>query len=662
MNLPREGFDRHGNPISRAYELGSIDDDQMRSERILLYIAYLSEQTTGEKYEWHHVQQAVAERNIHMDIRMAPRPGICDLDTVLLSNYTQLWFVSDRVKTLRDQHLRVIEDFVKAGNGLLIWADNDPFFADANLLAKHFIGTRFSGNRHGDRVLTPGHTVSRGHFVEHPLTQGVNRLYEGITICTIKPAPDLTFLAQSHDGQYCMACFERENQRIVLDTGFTKLHEGRFHNTAGTARYFRNIAFWLAKAGRGYQYTLLTPGRDSLAMLQPGGTSERYTHSVTTPTILTYVLQWEGTATLGLVVQNPQGNIVQEGESAQSPLRLDISTTETGEWICWARGVDVPQAQFPYVLTLRSSVLTSRPDKPPERPAQVRMTYARQWGATHPGCLIILVDQSGSMDAPFGGQQIGAGKRKCDVVATVLNNLLHEFVETNTVGAQVKPRANIAVLGYEGTNVGSILPGPLATKDFVSLPELMQNPLRIETRVRKELDEQQQVVEIPVYFPVWVEPMVGTTTPMCAALERARDLAGAWVTQHPDHYPPVVINITDGASTDGDPTIVVQELCRVATTDGETLLFNCHITNLTDPKVEFVSSVHEVPDDPFARQLFTLSSIIPNTACTTILNTTGYSLPVGARGFIFNGDAASIRQMFVFATVGATRPAMDPNR
>jgi hypothetical protein len=36
----------------------------------------------------------------------------------------------------------------------------------------------------------------------------------------------------------------------------------------------------------------------------------------------------------------------------------------------------------------------------------------------------------------------------------------------------------------------------------------------------------------------------------------------------------------------------------------------------------------------------------------------------GARGLIFNGDAASVRQMFVFASVPATKPldAFDLNR
>jgi hypothetical protein len=49
-----------------------------------------------------------------------------------------------------------------------------------------------------------------------------------------------------------MAAFDNGASRIVLDTGFTKLHQGKFNRTAGTARYFRNIAFWLLPESRPY--------------------------------------------------------------------------------------------------------------------------------------------------------------------------------------------------------------------------------------------------------------------------------------------------------------------------------------------------------------------------------------------------------------------------
>src|SRR5947208_15095853 len=60
-------------------------------------------------------------------------------------------------------------------------------------------------------------------------------------------------------------------------------------------------------------------------------------------------------------------------------------------------------------------------------------TYKQSWGGAHPGCLILLLDQSGSMTDPFGNSQAGAGKRNCDMVATVLHGFLNELIVTNTI-------------------------------------------------------------------------------------------------------------------------------------------------------------------------------------------------------------------------------------
>jgi hypothetical protein len=293
------------------------------------------------------------------------------------------------------------------------------------------------------------------------------------------------------------------------------------------------------------------------------------------------------------------------------------------------------------------------------------MSYQMPWGSTHPGCLIVLLDQSGSMDDKFGGSQLGAGKKKCDMVATILNNLLHEFIKSNTVGAVIKPRVDVAVVGYNGSGVSSALPESLRKKSFVTLPELAAEPLRTEIRSKKEVDDTGNIIEIPTPFPIWVEPVASGGTPMLAAFYRARELAQQWAQTHLDNYPPVIINVTDGMATDvkdtANPVELIQaasDLKQVRTNDGEALLFNCHITDKSDPEVAFPVNEAFIPNDPFARMLFSISSVIPDSALQNILNATGTALPPGARGFIFNGDAGSIRQMFLFASI----QAFDPNR
>lgn len=345
-----QGFDKFGNPEGKQYELGAVDDHLLSGERILLYVSCLAD--AERNYDWHQAQNAVANRNIQMDIVLSPKGGDCTITREQLEKYTQLWYVSDRVNHLSDQQVNWVEQFVNDGNGLLIWADNEPSYADANVLTKQLIGTHFSGDKAASGILELGESLVPGVFIEHPLTQGINRLFEGITISTIAEARNLTILAQSHDGQMCMACYEDGNKRIVLDSAFTKLSPGSFKKTAGTARYFRNIAFWLTRRGRKYVYKTFTPGRESLATINHGQDSDRYKHTVTESTNLTWVLHWEGKAKLGLSVEDPSGRVIIDQSADKAPLRVSVMADKPGDYITWVTGLNVPKADFPFVLNI----------------------------------------------------------------------------------------------------------------------------------------------------------------------------------------------------------------------------------------------------------------------------------------------------------------------
>ena len=140
---------------------------------------------------------------------------------------------------------------------------------------------------------------------------------------------------------------------------------------------------------------------------------------------------------------------------------------------------------------------------------------------------------------------------------------------------------------------------------------------------------------------------------MSAALQHACTLAEQWAMTHPNNYPPVIVNVTDGQSTDGDPTAAAQQLFRIGTTDGQALLFNVHITEHNLPPVAYPASEIELPNDEFAHLLFSISSEIPETSRNLLETVAGRRVMPGARGLIFNGDAASIQQMFTFASAPA---------
>lgn len=291
------------------------------------------------------------------------------------------------------------------------------------------------------------------------------------------------------------------------------------------------------------------------------------------------------------------------------------------------------------------------------------MPYRTKWGGAHPGCLILLIDQSGSMADPFGGTQIGGGKRKCDMVATVVNNVLNEFIDASQKKDPVSgtivfsDRADFALVGYGGAGFRSALPPKLAGKDFVTVTELQQNPLRVDMRTKKAMDETGSVYDELIPFLVWVDPTAADGTPMCAAFKRTADLAGQWARAHPKNFPPVVVHVTDGESTDGDPTSAAGSLLPVSTDDGGLLLFNCHITDKPMTPVEFPSSESQIPSDAFAKLLFGLSSEIPTETRDTFQSATGQVLDVGTRGYVFNGDANSVKKLLTFGSTVAAEAA-----
>ncbi len=358
-------LDEFGNPTGTAYDLGGADDDRLKGEKILFCVAYGNEDVL--QCAQRLVVPAVATRNLAMDVvtpdifkRKCKKPLFGNGD---LGRYTQIWYLSDQQAYLSAEEITRIDEFNGSGGGVFIWADNEPYYADANALAMKLARTQFSGNQTADGILHPGEKLQRGVFIRHALTSGLNTLYEGITICTITPAPHLTILAQSHDGQNCMACFSHENRRVVLDTGFTKIAGAeRFHRTPGTARYVRNIAFWLAARTRDSQYSLLT-GPEKIATLSQGQVSEQFAYNVKEQgNTITLIVVWQDQSELAIEILAPSGQ-GRRASGSQSPLKLEVPGAEAGLWRCRIVAQHIRTAACKYVLTVveRSSGKTRPP-------------------------------------------------------------------------------------------------------------------------------------------------------------------------------------------------------------------------------------------------------------------------------------------------------------
>jgi hypothetical protein len=279
--------------------------------------------------------------------------------------------------------------------------------------------------------------------------------------------------------------------------------------------------------------------------------------------------------------------------------------------------------------------------------------YSAQITRANPTCIVLLIDQSGSMSDPFSGDTV---TKKADFVAEVVNHTLHDLVIRCTKTEEVRNYYFVSVIGY-GRKVGSAFAGPLEKRRLAPIAEVADYPLQVKSSYKRVPDGAGGWVEIPIRFPVWIHPEAEGKTPMCEALSQVRDVLDSWLSDHPRGFPPTVLHLTDGESSDGDPNLIGRQIMSLHTDDGPVLLFNCHISSRRRSKIEYPADESSLPDG-FARTLFQISSALPPNFLAAAAQL-GVQTSEGSRGFVFNGDPSSIVQ---FYEIGTSLTGMTPYR
>lgn len=116
-------------------------------------------------------------------------------------------------------------------------------------------------------------------------------------------------------------------------------------------------------------------------------------------------------------------------------------------------------------------------------------------------------------------------------------------------------------------------------------------------------------------------------------------------------FPPTVIHITDGESTDGDPTNTAENIKKLATNDGNVLLFNLHFSSNRAIPISYPDNESGLPDQ-YAQMLFRISSTLPDHI-RDAAKKESYRVSEESRGFAFNAD---IVELIRFVEIG-TRPS-----
>ena len=274
------------------------------------------------------------------------------------------------------------------------------------------------------------------------------------------------------------------------------------------------------------------------------------------------------------------------------------------------------------------------------------MAYSAEISRNNPTLFVFLIDQSGSMGDGLPDQP---NYRKADAVADAINKLLQSLVLRCAKEEGVRDYFSVCVIGY-GNKVGPAFSGALSGRDVVPISDVGNMPARVDEKVKKSDDGAGGILEQKIKMPIWFDAVSDGGTPMCNALAQVQTILQRWVTQHPDGFPPVVIHITDGDSTDGDPTQLMKALTAIQSSDGGVLLFNVHVSSDTSSKpIAFPDSNPGLPSQ-YATALFECASPLTYTMRTFANSTHGLNLSDGARGYVFNGDILLVIQALDIGT------------
>jgi len=240
-------YDQHGNILSQEYDLGI---DGAFNDFSLLIGSFVNTGPLTDFFVGLAVK-ALEKKGFRVTFT-CEETGFIKL--LKENKYDVAWIISSyKFETNIDgnEFIETILDYHKKGGGLMIYADDEPLVQHANKILPRLVGCELVGNTPAGNTLQYGVGEQKGYFDEnHLVFAGINKLYEGQSICYPDQKCKLKVLATSTDGNPCILCCEagesnfENGGRIVVDTGWTKLYDDNWAS-AGQARYVVNATVWL---------------------------------------------------------------------------------------------------------------------------------------------------------------------------------------------------------------------------------------------------------------------------------------------------------------------------------------------------------------------------------------------------------------------------------
>ena len=269
------------------------------------------------------------------------------------------------------------------------------------------------------------------------------------------------------------------------------------------------------------------------------------------------------------------------------------------------------------------------------------MAHEMNLSSNDPGCIIFMIDQSGSM----GYQWRGTDQTLAYGAAKAVNSVLAELVARCRKGEEISPRVRVGLYGYSEPNRQ---PKVDWASDNTTPEDDGLMCISTVANVREEvLDEENEV-----YIP-WVVPEAyGGGTPMMRAIHEIITVAENFAQNNPNSFPPIIINITDGEPQDMDTSDIPNEvhpLTSISTVDGHALVCNVHLSETQAAPVFLPSTEDALPDD-FSKNLFRASSEVPEIMARVGREKDKLDIPENARLFAYNADPTLLLKLLTLAS------------
>lgn len=255
-----------------------------------------------------------------------------------------------------------------------------------------------------------------------------------------------------------------------------------------------------------------------------------------------------------------------------------------------------------------------------------------QTSLSGPVLIVFLVDQSLSALAESGGQ-LASGNVAIDV-----NSWLQDLLISCSRSVGFGPWADVSVIVYGNDKKGHVVVesgfiGSLSGREIVSVCDIAENPARLDVVTVSLLDEEcGECLQFEQQRPVWVDYIAEGRqggAPLCSAIVKACEVVDDWIPRNPESHPPIVINMSSGAVSDGAPWPFADALMRRGTRDGKVLFAHTVSAAVPAGATVFPHDISQLVGEP-ATSLFPCSSPVPESMRSRFLEL-GYDMDRNAR-------------------------------